>query len=550
MGYLVINSVMKTIVIYPGRFQPMLSHHAEVYKQLQTTFPNAEIYIGTSDKVEPGKSPFNFNEKQIIAQAHGIDSSKVLPAKVPYVNASYTQFDQDEVSVIFAVGEKDYEERFSPKNLDPKTGIDMKKNGEPYYYQMINSYNNNPMPMSKRGYIYIAPNISSENEIASASAFRNAIANSPDEESAKEIVNKQFSIYSDQLFNLLYNKIKGSTMSEDINKMRQLAGMEPMVEAPAVEFETTEDPKTVIFLDAGKSSSKMSIANRFPEGSDVNDPEVKKEEFLKALLKSPEALLMEINERLDPKDENSAAVGTKLTSIIDGMRETGIQGLDSNDRQFVITLTGQAIKNMTLVAGDDSPEYKGEPPVKAFDFEGIDLSSEESLEEGACPKCGKEKHVLKACASCGCSEGVEQEEVEEKYQYENTAEKLKDMIKSHQATIDNEHPEDIKVFDHQNAIDWYEDLLQQHKETGKDKFEAPYGGDTAWREMIHQEMTDALLIKPREAYRGIDSLPEELNDLRKRAGLEVEEGKDEDKEEVDEAILDNAILQLKKLAGI
>ena len=57
-----------------------------------------------------GKSPFNFKEKQQIAQAHGIDASKVLPARVPYVNASYTQFDQDEVSVIFAVGEKDYQE--------------------------------------------------------------------------------------------------------------------------------------------------------------------------------------------------------------------------------------------------------------------------------------------------------------------------------------------------------------------------------------------------------------------------------------------------------
>ena len=36
---------MKTIVIYPGRFQPMLSHHAEVYRQLTQTFPDAEVYI-------------------------------------------------------------------------------------------------------------------------------------------------------------------------------------------------------------------------------------------------------------------------------------------------------------------------------------------------------------------------------------------------------------------------------------------------------------------------------------------------------------------------
>ena len=55
---------MKQVIIYPGRFQPMLSHHAEVYSQLQSQFPEADVYIGTSDKVESGKSPFTFKEKQ------------------------------------------------------------------------------------------------------------------------------------------------------------------------------------------------------------------------------------------------------------------------------------------------------------------------------------------------------------------------------------------------------------------------------------------------------------------------------------------------------
>ena len=171
---------------------------------------------------------------------------------------------------------------------------------------------------------------------------------------------------------------------------------------------------------------------------------------------------------------------------------------------------------------------------------------------------------------------TEDDDLEEKYQYENTAEKLKDMIRSHQSTIDNEHPEEIQVDDHQNAIAHYEDLLQQHKETGADTFEAPFGGDTAWREEIQQEMEEIGLYKPSEAFRGIDSLPEELNDIRRRAGLEVEEGKlpaglqayqdkkngkkddadkdedkevdedkDEDKEEVDEALR-----ELQRMSGI
>ena len=38
---------MKKVVIYPGRFQPMLPHHAEVYNKLKAQFPGAEVYVAT-----------------------------------------------------------------------------------------------------------------------------------------------------------------------------------------------------------------------------------------------------------------------------------------------------------------------------------------------------------------------------------------------------------------------------------------------------------------------------------------------------------------------
>ena len=52
---------MNKIVIYPGRFQPMLRHHVEVYDYLVKTFSDAEVFIGTSDKVTD-TSPFNFKD--------------------------------------------------------------------------------------------------------------------------------------------------------------------------------------------------------------------------------------------------------------------------------------------------------------------------------------------------------------------------------------------------------------------------------------------------------------------------------------------------------
>ena len=251
-------------------------------------------------------------------------------------------------------------------NLDPETGLDMtirpdKVTGKPRpkYYQMINTYNkDNPEPMSKRGYIYYVPNIPSEDdEIASASAFRNALKNAPDEQSAKEIFSKQFKDYNESLFNLIYNKIAGNKMNEDLNLLRQLAGLEVSEDAP-VEFETPLSIKDVKFTPPSKSSAFMSIANRFPEGADVNDPDVKKEEFIKVLLKAPLSLLSEINERISPADDNGLAISTKLSSVIDNLgRDGDLKDLSDDDRAFTIKIVKLAIDKMDLHAGDDSPTY-------------------------------------------------------------------------------------------------------------------------------------------------------------------------------------------------
>ncbi len=152
---------MKQVVIYPGRFQPMLSHHAEVYKQLQAQFPDSEVFIGTSDKVELPKSPFNFKEKQQIAAAHGIPADRVLAVTRTYHQEDYAKyFNPAETIIVFAVGEKDLD-RFPFNNVDPKTGLDMTVRGEakPKYFQKINTLKASPKPMSERGYITLAPTI-------------------------------------------------------------------------------------------------------------------------------------------------------------------------------------------------------------------------------------------------------------------------------------------------------------------------------------------------------------------------------------------------------
>ena len=217
---------MKKVIIYPGRFQPMLSHHAQVFDQLNSLYNDADVYIATSDKVEPGKSPFNFKEKRQIIASHGIDPARVLYARSPYNWEELAQYvgDVENTVIFFAVGEKDMESnpRFKLDNLDDN-GINQKIKGGATYYQMINTYKDEPLPMNLRGYILKVPTISTEEEVASASAFRKAISTAPDKESAKLIFNKQFKEFNNHVFELVYHKLKGEKMSEDLNIMKILA---------------------------------------------------------------------------------------------------------------------------------------------------------------------------------------------------------------------------------------------------------------------------------------------------------------------------------------
>ena len=234
---------MKKVVIYPGRFQPMLPHHAEVYNKLRAQFPGAEVYVATSNKVEGSKSPFSFEEKkQIITQMHGIPDENIILAANPYLIDSYMkEFDQKNTMVIFAVGGKD-EDRFPMKNIDDSTGLNMSLRGEtrPTYYQMINTLEQHPaLPMSDRGYIYLAPTVAGGGEVASASAFRKAFTSVEDTEKRKEIFQKYMGEFNETIFSLLNNKLIGEKMSEQLDVMKYLAGL--LNEAPPVNFDADVD---------------------------------------------------------------------------------------------------------------------------------------------------------------------------------------------------------------------------------------------------------------------------------------------------------------------
>lgn len=133
-------------VIYPGRFQPFGPHHYKVYEWLCTKFDPEDIFISTSNKVDD-KSPLNFEEKRSIINKYGIDN--VICCQQPYKSQEIlNQFDPDNTSVIFIYGEKD-EGRISY----------VKKDGSPAYFQKYLGQHVLE-PLSKNGYIIVAPHIS------------------------------------------------------------------------------------------------------------------------------------------------------------------------------------------------------------------------------------------------------------------------------------------------------------------------------------------------------------------------------------------------------
>ena len=122
----------KPIAIYPGRFQPMGSHHFKAYQNLVKKFGAKNVYIATSGVTGP-KSPFTFAEKKKIIQAYGIPSNRIIKVRDPYKAVEITSKLPEDTPVVFGFGAKDAGRLTSGKYFrDYKEGDDLvgyKENG-------------------------------------------------------------------------------------------------------------------------------------------------------------------------------------------------------------------------------------------------------------------------------------------------------------------------------------------------------------------------------------------------------------------------------------
>jgi hypothetical protein len=195
----------QVLVIYPGRFQPLHSGHQAVFQQLQEEFGD-NVYIATSDKTDGERSPFDYNDKTVMARAANIPLDKVVQVKSPYSPSEITKmFDPNTTVLIFVVGGKDMD-------LDPRFKFDDKKDGTKSYLQKFKD-DEVAEPMSKHGYIMSAPTVEFEllgAPITSATQVRKLYADSDDAKRDK-ILKDLYGKNSAEIRTMFDRKLGGSS---------------------------------------------------------------------------------------------------------------------------------------------------------------------------------------------------------------------------------------------------------------------------------------------------------------------------------------------------
>ena len=532
---------MKKAVIYPGRFQPMLPHHEMVYKKLQAEFPDADVFIATSDKVEGSKSPFNFKEKaEIMAQMFDIPVDKIILAPQPYLIDSYkTKLDMENTMVIFAVGEKDTD-RFPMNNVDEKTGLDMTVRGEtrPKYYQMINTLKQHPaLPMSERGYIHIAPTIKGGDEVASASAFRKAFTSVEDIEKRKDIFQKYLGSYNEKVFKLFNNKLIGEQMSEMIDVMRYLAGLS---EAAPVQYGDLDVDTGMTDGDEDEYATKPgyeqdSMINQLGKVIDSDEAGKDAEDMKIKNFKPVTSVKTDDGKEVDISPAQAKAL-KKMMDMLPSNR--GGEEQSPREKFLDAIQNSEGLENMLDFAKSKGlvKETSELPQVDLSDIKSDYGIEEDELTEG------RLKDVIIDALQ------MTEEEFDAEYKGMFDWDELN-------RTYNEEHPGFVPSDAYEPS---QEDMERGYKES------APFG-EPSREDQLYQDLMDAYdkgeEVLAQEMGMSEEELDDELNDISLETGLHMDDDRDEIVQRYIEDVVNNAdfkdhgepdyeMAEMRKLAGL
>jgi LmbE family N-acetylglucosaminyl deacetylase len=138
---------LKKLVIMPGGFHPFHPGHFSLYQSAVKAFPDADIYVVSTD--DTSTRPFPFKLKQQLAVIAGVPANRFVQVRSPFKPVEVTShYDPNTTALIFVRSEKDATEH-------PKPGGN-KKDGTPSYLQ---PYGNKLLPMKDHGYMAYLPTI-------------------------------------------------------------------------------------------------------------------------------------------------------------------------------------------------------------------------------------------------------------------------------------------------------------------------------------------------------------------------------------------------------
>lgn len=195
------RSGYRKIGLMPGRFQPPHIGHMRAWRWMKENFDDA--YIVTSDKVDPPRSPFNFQEKRRLFMHAGVPSNRIIQVRNPYqATELVSKFDPERTVIVFGVSEKDMAE-------DPRFQFRPKKDGSPGYLQSYKKNIADLQPLSKHGYVATTPTFPFKvngNPMRSATEFRSNFAKADDSTQA-QMITDLYGEYDSGIHELLRSKI-------------------------------------------------------------------------------------------------------------------------------------------------------------------------------------------------------------------------------------------------------------------------------------------------------------------------------------------------------
>jgi hypothetical protein len=199
------------LVVYPGRFQPWHKGHKMVYDYLVKIYGRDNVFVTTSNKVDPPRSPFTFSEKQQFMHLTGVSADRIVETRDPYRALEVVQkYNPKTARLVFAVSEKDMAE-------DPRFKFGYKKDGSPTYFQPMPKNVNDMQPFETHGYIMTVPTFNFTvlgKPMKSATEVRAQFAQA-DEATQQAIVKDLFGAYDRHVHDIMKHKLS-QTITESI----------------------------------------------------------------------------------------------------------------------------------------------------------------------------------------------------------------------------------------------------------------------------------------------------------------------------------------------